>query len=446
MLGFTRSREWIYSESVRGKYQSIRRVTFVGLHLIMFLVPWMTWAGHPLFRVDVPTRRTYLVGQIFTASDTLILVLVLLFGAFALFFFTSLFGRLWCGYACPQTVFLESWIRPIELWVEGGRGKRRWRDRKGLTFDLAWRKALKWTLFLAVAFLLAMATMSVFGGARELWTGQGGKVEYALVGVITVVWFWDFTWFREQFCNYLCPYARFQSALTDDETVQIQYDVPRGEPRGGGRDAARDGRCIECKKCVVVCPQGIDIRDGFQLECIGCAKCIDACANVMSELGHETLIDYSSLAGSQGKQPRRLRPRTVIYGGMLTGIAAAFVVLVSGRIPFEASVNRSPGTLYTLDADGFVRNTYLLNITNNYPGDTTVSYSVSVEGLEGAQVHLPVIQMAPEETRTLPLVVRILATDQLERTIPVQVRIATRVSERLLGTTFKTGAHVGSTP
>jgi cytochrome c oxidase accessory protein FixG len=412
----------------------------------MFLVPWMTWAGHPLFRVDVPTRRTYLVGQIFTASDTLILVLVLLFGAFALFFFTSLFGRLWCGYACPQTVFLESWIRPIELWVEGGRGKRRWRDRKGLTFDLAWRKALKWTLFLAVAFLLAMATMSVFGGARELWTGQGGKVEYALVGVITVVWFWDFTWFREQFCNYLCPYARFQSALTDDETVQIQYDVPRGEPRGGGRDAARDGRCIECKKCVVVCPQGIDIRDGFQLECIGCAKCIDACANVMSELGHETLIDYSSLAGSQGKQPRRLRPRTVIYGGMLTGIAAAFVVLVSGRIPFEASVNRSPGTLYTLDADGFVRNTYLLNITNNYPGDTTVSYSVSVEGLEGAQVHLPVIQMAPEETRTLPLVVRILATDQLERTIPVQVRIATRVSERLLGTTFKTGAHVGSTP
>jgi polyferredoxin len=166
----------------------------------------------------------------------------------------------------------------------------------------------------------------------------------------------------------------------------------------------------------------------------------------MSELGHETLIDYSSLAGSQGKQPRRLRPRTVIYGGMLTGIAAAFVVLVSGRIPFEASVNRSPGTLYTLDADGFVRNTYLLNITNNYPGDTTVSYSVSVEGLEGAQVHLPVIQMAPEETRTLPLVVRILATDQLERTIPVQVRIATRVSERLLGTTFKTGAHVGSTP
>jgi cytochrome c oxidase accessory protein FixG len=444
MLGFSRSREWVYPQSIRGKFQRVRRITFFGLHLVLFLAPWITYRGHPLLRVDVPTRRTYLFGQIFTASDTLILVLVLLLAAFALFFFTSLLGRIWCGYACPQTVFLETWIRPIELWIEGDRGKRRWRDKKGLTFDLAWRKVVKWTLFLAVAFLLAMAFMSVFAGARELWTGRAGPVDYAFVAFFTGIWFWDFTWFREQFCNYLCPYARFQSALTDDETLQIQYDPARGEPRGGGSVAAAEGRCIDCNKCVVVCPQGIDIRNGFQLECIACARCIDACVSVMDELGHKTLVLYGSEAESQGRKPRRLRPRTVLYGGLLGAIAASLVMLIAGRVPFEASVNRAPGTLFTVDDDGFVRNTYLLSITSNQPGDTTVPYQVSIEGLEGAQVIVPEVTLASTETRTLPLVVRVPVSAALERTIPVRVRIATADSELLLGTTFKTGANVGS--
>jgi cytochrome c oxidase accessory protein FixG len=445
VLGFTRSREWIYPQSIQGRYQRIRRITFVALHAVLLLAPWITVAGHPLLLVDVPTRRTYLFGQIFTASDTLILVLVLFFAAFSLFFFTSLWGRLWCGYACPQTVFLETWIRPIELWIEGDRSRRRWRDKQGLTFDRAWRKAVKWGLFLAVAFLLAMAIMSVFAGARELWTGQAGPVEYSLVGFFTLIWFWDFTWFREQFCNYLCPYARFQSALTDDETLQIQYDVDRGEPRGGGTEAARDGRCIACNKCVVVCPQGIDIRDGFQLECIGCARCVDACVSVMERLGHETLVDCGSIAQARGDRVRRLRPRTVAYGGMLVGIAASFVVLVAGRVPFEASVNRAPGTLYTVDGDGFVRNTYLLSITNNAPDPASVSYDVSIEGLSGAQVLSPTVELASTESRTLPLVVRVPVSDDLERTIPVRVRIQSPDSELLLGTTFKTGADLGST-
>lgn len=444
MLGFTRSRDWIYPQSIQGYYQRIRRVTFVGLHALLFLGPLITYQGHPLVRVDVPTRRTHLFGQIFTASDTIILVLVLLLAAFSLFFFTSLWGRLWCGYACPQTVFLETWIRPIELWIEGDRGKRRHRDKKGLTFDLAWRKGVKWVLFLAVAFLLAMAFMSIFAGARELWTGAAGTVEYGLVAFFTAIWFWDFTWFREQFCNYLCPYARFQSALVDDETVQIQYDVARGEPRAHGKAAAEDGRCIECSKCVVVCPQGIDIRDGFQMECIGCARCIDACASVMEELGHETLVEYSSIAEADGKTVRRLRPRTVAYGGMLVGIAATLVLLVFGRVPFEASVNRAPGTLYTLDDDGYVRNTYLLNITSNHPGDTAVPYVVTIEGLQDAELIAPAVNLASAESRTLPLVVRIPTTDELARTIPVRVRIVSAGSELLLGTTFKTGADVGS--
>ena len=444
MLGFSKSREWVYPQSIQGRFQKIRKATFLGLHALLLIGPWLTWGGHPLIRVDVPTRRTYLFGMIFTASDTLILVLVLFFAAFSLFFFTSLWGRLWCGYACPQTVFLETWIRPIEIWIEGDRSQRKRRDQQDFSFDKAWRKVVKWTLFLMVAAFLAMAIMSVFAGARELWTGQAGPVEYALVAIITAIWFWDFTWFREQFCNYLCPYARFQSALVDDETLQIQYDLPRGEPREKGKVAAAEGRCIDCNKCVVVCPQGIDIRDGFQLECIGCARCVDACFSVMDALGHETLVDYGSIAAAEGRKVRRMRPRTAAYGGLLVGIAASVVMLVMGRVEFEASVNRAPGTLFTIDEDGYVRNTYLLNITSNQPGDGQVAYEVSVEGLEGAEIMTSDVALSTDESRTVPLVVRVPASDTLRRTIPVRVRVASPDQELLLGTTFKTGADLGS--
>lgn len=443
MFGFTKSRDWIYPQSIQGRFQNIRRVTFAGLHAVLLLGPWITWGGHPLLRVDVPTRRTYLIGQVFTASDTLILVLVLLLAAFSLFFFTSLWGRLWCGYACPQTVFLETWIRPIELWIEGDRITRRRRDKLPMSFDRIWRKLAKWGLFLAVANFLAMAIMSVFAGARELWTGQAGPVEYGLVAFFTGAFFWDFIWFREQFCNYLCPYARFQSALTDDETLQIQYEPERGEPRGGGKAAAMDGRCIDCHKCVVVCPQGIDIRDGFQLECIGCARCVDACTDVMGQLQHETLISYGSIAESEGRNVRRLRPRTAAYGGLLVTIAASLVVLVLGRVEFEASVNRAPGTLFTVDGDGFVRNTYLLSITSKHPGDAPLPYQVSVEGLDDAEVTAPVVELGSDESRTVPLIVRVPNLDTLDRTIPLLVRIESPDQELILGTTFKTGGNVG---
>ena len=365
MLGFSGSREWVYPQSIDGSFMRLRRWTFAALHVVLLVAPWVTVNGNPLLLIDIPARRVFLGGLVFTAADTIFLALLLFFLAFSLFFFTSIFGRIWCGYACPQTVFLETWIRPVELWIEGDRTTRKRRDAAGWSFDRAWRKAAKWTVFLAVSAFLAMAMVSLFAGARDLWTGSASPTEYAFVAIITGVWYLDFVWFREQFCNYLCPYARFQSALTDEESLLISYDVPRGEPREKGRAAAQDGRCIACQKCVVVCPQGIDIRDGFQLECIQCARCVDACTSVMEPLGHETLVRYSSLSADEGRERRTLRPRTVVYGGLLTTLAAAGIVLVLGRVPFEASVNRVPGTLFTMDADGFVRNTYMLKITPN---------------------------------------------------------------------------------
>ena len=444
MLGFTGNREWVYPQSITGRYTTLRHWTFLALHVLLLVAPWIMVKGHPLLLIDIPARRVFLAGAIFTASDTFFLLLLMLFLAFSLFFFTALWGRLWCGYACPQTVFLETWIRPLELWIEGDRTTRKRRDQQGWTLDRIWRKGAKWTAFLVVSLFLGMAIVSLFVPARELWTGQAGTTAYAFVGAFTFLWYWDFTWFREQFCNYLCPYARFQSALTDDETLLIGYDEARGEPRGHGKDAAEEGRCIACQKCVVVCPQGIDIRDGFQLECIQCARCIDACTSVMDRLGHETLVDYTSLAESEGRRVRRMRPRSFIYGGLLASILLFGFTLLAQRGPFEASVNRAPGSLFTVDADGFVRNTYLLQITNNVAGDEEVTFQVEVEGLPGAQVLTQEVRLASTQTRTVPLVVRMRQEAALRRTLPMDVRVSSPHGELRVPTTFKSSASIGT--
>ncbi len=444
MLGFKHTREWVYPQSITGSFTTLRRWTFLALHVVLFGAPWVKIGGLPAIQIDLPHRRFFLFGQIFTATDTLFLLLFLLFLAFSLFFFTAVFGRVWCGYACPQTVFLESWIRPLELWIEGDRTRRKRRDGAGWTFDRAWRKVAKWSAFLLVALLLGMSMMSIFAGARPLWSGQASATSYALVGIFTALWYLDFTWFREQFCNYLCPYARFQSAMTDDESLLISYDVPRGEPRGRGKAAAEAGNCISCNKCVVVCPQGIDIRDGFQLECIQCARCVDACASVMEPLGHETLIRYSSVAVDEGRVLRKVRPRTVIYGGLLTALATAATILVLARIPFEATVNRAPGSLFNIDADGWVRNTYLLKITNNDPSTDAMVYDVRLAGLAGGELVTDQIVLQSTETRTVPLVVRMRASDAaLGRTLPFDVEIESPQGTLWLPATFKTDASTG---
>lgn len=442
MLGFAGTRKWVYVQHIDGRFQRLRRWTFVGLHLILFGLPWLKIGGNPALLFDLPARRLYAFGATFTASDTLLLLIILLFLAFSLFFFTALFGRLWCGYACPQTVLLDAWVHPIERWIEGERTTRIRRDMGGWTWDRAWRKAAKWSLFALAAFVVSMSFMSFFTPAPMLWTGAAGTASYALVAFFTGVWFLDFTWFREQFCNFLCPYARFQSVMVDDHTLTISYDAARGEPRGG-RDAKQAGRCIDCTKCVTVCPAGIDIRRGFQLECIGCARCIDACTDVMGRFGHETLIDYGNLAALQKRRTRFWRPRSIGYAALLTGLTTALATLLATRVPFDASVARAPGSTYTVDDDGFVRNTYLLRISNNLTGEP-VAFRVNVEGLDGAELVQPELALESTEGRLVPLVVRLPAERATARSMPVRMRIeSSRAGERVLDTTFMTGQETG---
>ncbi len=443
MLGFAAKRKWIYPQAVTGPWTRLRWWTFAALQGILFLTPWITVGGAPAVLVDLPGRRLYALGAIFTAPDTILLLLLLLLLAFALFFFTALYGRLWCGFACPQTVFLDSLIRPLEHWIEGDWVARRRRDEGPWCWEKIWRKAAKWGLFLALSLVISMTFGSYFAGARELWSGRGSSLEYTIVGLFAALWFFDLAWFREQFCNYLCPYARFQSALTDQDTLLVQYDVARGEPRGGA-GAREAGRCIACNKCVFVCPQGIDIRDGFQLECIACARCIDACALVMGKLGHRSLIAFDSARPAAAR--RLLRPRTVVYGGLLAGLAVAIGTLVVTRAPFDAAVSRAPGTLFTEDADGWVRNTYLLRITNKQPGRERVPFRVRVGGLDQAQVVVQDLELGASESRTEPLVIRVPAKAELPRTVPIQVFVSTPGHVVALDATFKTGGPLALNP
>ncbi len=436
---FSGARKWVYPMKVAGRFQRLHRYTGVLQLAVLFGVPWITIGGNPLFRLDLPARRVYALGGVFSASDTVLLLLMALFAAFLLFFFTSLLGRLWCGYFCPQTVFLEELIRPIEEKIEGSRAQRMTRDKGPWNFDKTWRKLAKWSAYLVIAFALSMGFGQYFAGAPQIWLGQAGSVDYALVAIFTGVWFADFAWFREQLCNYLCPYARFQGALTDDESLVISYNVARGEPRGS-KTAKADGACIACNKCVAVCPQGIDIRDGYQLECIACARCVDACEGVMGKLGHESLVSYTTYATEQGRPTRLIRPRTVGYATLLTGLVGAFVFLLATHSPFEAMVARVPGMLFTEDADGFVRNTYLLTVKRNDTAPEPVKYDIEVVGLNGAVLTVDQVELGPQEVRRLPLIIRVPLAEAGQRSEKFQVKVQGGDDALLLDATFMSGA------
>lgn len=419
------ARTWVYSASVKGRFQRMHRRSGALLQAVLFVTPWILVDGHPAVQADVPGRRLYAFGAVFTPTDTLLLVLMGLFIAFTMFLFTAVYGRLWCGYACPQTVFLEEWVRPIEKWTEGERGVRMARDNGPLTFEKVWRKGAKWLAYLVLATVVAMAFMSWFAGARPLWTGQAASGYYGLTAAVTAVMFFDFAWFREQFCNFLCPYARFQGVLCDDQSLVVAYDAVRGEPR---KDAG--GACIDCNKCVAVCPQGIDIRDGFQLECVTCARCVDACQIVMDKRGQPNLINYATLSGER----HNLRPRTLVYTSLLTVIALAFFTVLFTRSPVDGNISRVAGSTYVTDADGWIRNTYMLRLTNHENHAET--WEVSVAGLDAAELIAPSIHLEGAGTTTVPVVVRVPPGHLSAQSVPLRVVVQAHDDVLLLNATF----------
>lgn len=411
-------RRKIFPKIVSGKFNNLRVLSAWLLLGIYYGVPWLTWNGQQAILFDLPARKFQIFGLTFWPQDFIFLSMLLIIAALALFFFTAVAGRLWCGYACPQTVWTEAFLW-MERLVEGDRNKQMKLDKEPWSFRKFRLRFTKHVLWIVFALFTGYTFVGYFTPIHDLtdslWTLSFSGWE----------WFWILfysfaTWgnagmLREQVCIYMCPYARFQSSMFDKDTLIIAYDEKRGEDRGARKKSLSKeeyqseglGDCIDCMQCVHVCPTGIDIRDGLQYECIACAACIDACNDVMDKMGYEqNLIRYTSETHDAGGKLNPFRPKTVGYGIALAVISAAFVLSVWMRTPLELDIIKDRNRLYLTNSEGFIVNIYKLRILNK---DQHVhTYAISASGFDGIEYEGPQqVTLQPESIKEVPVRVEI---------------------------------------
>lgn len=362
------SRNFLRPADVRGRFTVWRRVVAVVLIVIYAALPWIQIKGQPAVFLDVIGRRFHFMGVTLAVEDLWFVFFLITGLGFALFFITALFGRLWCGWACPQTVFLEHVFRRIERWIEGPASAQKALDNKPWDTNKVLRRGSKHLIFILFSALVAHIFLSYFISVETLfsWVREGPMAHprtFVFVVAVTVVLYFNFSWFREQLCLIICPYGRLQSALIDDDTVVIGYDEVRGEPRGRpGVEGVGD--CIACNRCVQVCPTGIDIRQGLQMECIACSNCVDACDEVMTKVNRpKGLIRYDSLRVLQGGERKFLRPRLFLYLVLLLFGVSAMALSWAQLSSTNLSVTRMAGNPYFLGEDN-IRNQLMVRITN----------------------------------------------------------------------------------
>jgi cytochrome c oxidase accessory protein FixG len=433
----TAKREKITPREVHGIFANARIVAAVGLLGIFYLTPWLQWDGRQAVLLDLPARKFYILGLCLWPQDLLLLVFLLILAAFALFFFTALAGRLWCGYACPQTVWTESFLW-IERLVEGSRSQQLKLDRAPWSWRKLRIKGAKHAIWIGFSLYTGFTFVAYFSPARDLFARliamELGPWEFFWVGFYAFATYGNAGWMREQVCLYMCPYARFQGAMFDRDTWIISYDEHRGEPRGArphGAQPPQLGACINCTLCVQVCPTGIDIRDGLQYECIGCAACIDVCNYVMDKMNYPRgLIRYTTQRMLDGGVGRLLRPRIIIYAGLLCVLTALFGYTLVNREPLVLDVIHDRNQLYR-EAAGSIENVYTLVIVNKL--DTQARFQVRATGLPGLTVHLdlPVIDVPAGEVLQVPVRLRAKESTLPARSTPIEFILSTASTPRL---------------
>ncbi len=377
-------RVYIFPEKVSGLLRKWRAVTQTVLIVILLVLPWIKIGGYQALLLDIPNRKFSVFGLTFWAHDGPLIFFILAFLTIGLAFMTAVYGRVWCGWGCPQTVFVDGVFRRIEYLVMGSHIKQMNLAKSPWNFEKITKYSITWFLFLVISLIITHSFLAYFVGAERLvemtqhnphqnWT------IFLIMFFITAVLLFDFGWFREQFCIIMCPYGRIQSVLMDDDSVTVSYDYNRGEPRKGSvKDSSTpEGDCIDCYRCVSVCPTGIDIRRGLQMECVGCTACIDACDDVMEHIGKpKGLIRYVSGNTLMGADSKRLKPRTAIYSVLLIVIISLLVVSISRRQNFVATILRGKDTPYQVvqeSGETKIINHFKLHMKNQSFEDATIT-------------------------------------------------------------------------
>jgi len=389
----------IYPRSVSGLFSRWRWLLVWLTQIIFYGLPWLEWGQRQAVLFDLEARRFYIFGLVLYPQDFIYLTGILVIAAYSLFLFTAVAGRLWCGYACPQTVYTEMFLW-LEKLAEGDRSMRMRRDAAPWTLEKFARKAWKQAMWIALALWTGFTFVGYFTPIQVL-AGEFARWD---LGSWEIFWsfFYAFATYgnagfmREQVCKYMCPYARFQSAMFDKDTLVVTYDRERGEPRGA-RSKKADlstlglGSCVDCSLCVQVCPTGIDIRNGLQYECIGCGACIDVCDTVMDKVGYPRgLVKYSTEHALEQHWTKQqtlrhvLRPRVLIYSGILGVVVVAMAISLALRIPFKVDVVRDRGSLARIAEGGKIENVFRIQVMN--ASEQTQNFHLSVEGLPNLEV------------------------------------------------------------
>lgn len=438
-------RMWLYPRLPAGRYTTARNWVNLALIAIMFTGPFIRIDGNPLLMMNIVERRFVILGQVFWPQDLPIFATAMLIFLTGIAIFTASFGRLWCGWTCPQTVMMEGVFRRIEHWIEGDHHRRRALDAAPWTAGKIARKLLKHGIFLGLSFIIGNTLLAYIIGSEELFriiTDNPANHVKGLTFMVlfTLLFYGIFARFREQACTFICPYGRFMSTLLDENTIIVGYDYKRGEKRGhlhrshgeSARQAGGLGDCIDCKQCVSVCPTGIDIRNGTQMECVHCTACIDACDSVMDRIQRPRgLIRYCSLNGIERGERLKVTPRLAVYSVILVALISLFLYLLFTRTAVQSTLLRArSNTLFQQMPDGKISNLYLLKIVNKTHHEVPVTLRLeSPEGslrILGQELRIPaeklieasvLIEVDPAHLKpgNTPVVVGVYRTDRPDK-------------------------------